>query len=730
LATSTSPSLAAGALVSIASAPPPSTAPERRRIAGGLGLLALLALMLAWKSYCLASSNFRVQESWSVADYLATLPQDLLAWCALFAVWDAWLRKRGRVAFAATIAVACAMLVLQMIDERMKVRFLHPLSSDWIRFAFTEIDTIGPDYAIFTGQTYWLGALGSLACLLAMFAAPWMPGASGAVERLDRPGTRWRLTRAPALALLPLCVAVFVLPAKPYGLQQNFVVDLLLPLRARHAGLSGHARMPSEQPVRLSSAADFGCTSRPGVAAAKGRNVVLYIIESTAFEQTSFGAAGDDTTPLLREMCEQGGVCVPCYAQIANSAKATFGLFSGLYASQTMEVLECEIARAPGLPRVLAQRGYFTVAVTPQHLYYQGQRTMFSRLGLSQIVTSFELQGLALEHGRAVGDNSAEADDDRLMLEWDHSQLAAHQPFLIAYYTQSAHYAYHYVGWTPGTDEERHRRALLHTDAVLREIIAEHKRLGVYDNTLYVILADHGEDFAGGRFVARNSSLTENGHKVALVLFAPGVDLRGAPLPTARQIDVAPTILDLLGLPVDGLPLQGRSLFDGRVDVKAGRFSTGDDFLTSPIDFSFVNEALNPILLAVQQNVPSVTAYPNATWGGRFITRPAPALSLSAGVFYSDPGLNLLTANGTEFGISSSAGYFVIGEVGYLVNAEKDAPGMPGRYRVGAYHDSNQYASLRNPGRQQTGNQGVYVMGEQMVFREGGPGSATGWKGP
>ena len=42
------------------------------------------------------------------------------------------------------------------------------------------------------------------------------------------------------------------------------------------------------------------------------------------------------------------------------------------------------------------------------------------------------------------------------------------------------------------------------------------------------------------------------------------------------------------------------SLLEGRLSVKAGRFSTGSEFLTSPIDFSFVNEALNPILLAVQ----------------------------------------------------------------------------------------------------------------------------------
>jgi porin len=169
-----------------------------------------------------------------------------------------------------------------------------------------------------------------------------------------------------------------------------------------------------------------------------------------------------------------------------------------------------------------------------------------------------------------------------------------------------------------------------------------------------------------------------------------------------------------------------QSLSDGRVDLKAGRFSTGADFLTSPTDVSFVNEALNPILLAVQQNVPGVTAYPNVTWGGRVRMQPTAALSLSAGAFYSDPTLNQLTANGTEFGISSSAGYFLVGEIGYLVNAEKDALGMPGRYRIGAYYDSNQYAVLDNPGRQQTGNYGVFVMAEQMVLREGGPGSAIG----
>jgi porin len=169
-----------------------------------------------------------------------------------------------------------------------------------------------------------------------------------------------------------------------------------------------------------------------------------------------------------------------------------------------------------------------------------------------------------------------------------------------------------------------------------------------------------------------------------------------------------------------------QSLLDGRLDLKAGRFSTGADFLTSPLDVILVNGALNPIILAIQKNVPGVTADPNTTWGGRVVARPSARLSLSAGAFYSDPALDQLTANGTEFGIRGSAGYFVVGEVAYRLNSEKDDTGLPGRYRVGGYHDSNQYASLTNATRRQTGNYGVYMLGEQLVYREGGPGSNQG----
>ncbi len=164
-----------------------------------------------------------------------------------------------------------------------------------------------------------------------------------------------------------------------------------------------------------------------------------------------------------------------------------------------------------------------------------------------------------------------------------------------------------------------------------------------------------------------------------------------------------------------------QTFFDGRLDIKVGRFATSDDFLSglTLLNLGVVNASMNPPLNAVQINVPSVTEGPNATWGGRVIVRPTGRLSLAAGAYYSDPTLDQLTASGTEFGIDARNGYFVIGDVGYDLNREKGATSLPGRYHVGGYYDSNRYASFTDPGRQGRGNYGFYVTGEQMVYREG-----------
>ena len=535
----------------------------RTTSSGRAGLFTLLLLLVAWKSYSLASGNFRIQETWPAWQYALAFPQDLFVFAFVYVVWDLLLSKRRRVGLAITIVVAFVLCFFQCVDARMKVRFLHPLSFEWLRYAIDEARTIGPDYVVFTGGSYWMLALASFGALLVAFAAPWIIGLRTLAQMLGSIERQLRLRVVARALFLPLAISVFLVPAQPYGLHRNFVLATILPIDKPVVGYDHVETHSCEEPIVRSSAASFAHTKDNSLASCRGRNVVLYVIESLAREQTSLGSAHPDTTPIIAKMLSEGGVESPCYAQVANSAKATFGLLSGVFAAQTMEVLECEMPSMSGIPRALADSGYYTACITPQHLYYQGQFAMFRKLGFHDLCAFLDLQALAKARGQIFDETGPASRDDRLMFLWDHDQLAKHEPFFATYYTMSSHYPYQHPGQMKGSEEDRHTRAVRYTDQVLGEIIEDYKKRGMYDNTLFVITADHGEDFKGGRFSPRHSSLRQNAHEVPLVFFAPGVDLSHLKFGRSRQVDILPTILDLVGLAPEGIAMSGESLLLG-----------------------------------------------------------------------------------------------------------------------------------------------------------------------
>jgi arylsulfatase A-like enzyme len=87
------------------------------------------------------------------------------------------------------------------------------------------------------------------------------------------------------------------------------------------------------------------------------------------------------------------------------------------------------------------------------------------------------------------------------------------------------------------------------------------KRLGRYDNALFVFCGDHGEAFGEhpGNF-GHTLYIYEENVRVPLVMFAPGLTKEQRRVPhMASVIDIAPTILDLLGLEIP-VGYQGVSL--------------------------------------------------------------------------------------------------------------------------------------------------------------------------
>jgi porin len=164
-----------------------------------------------------------------------------------------------------------------------------------------------------------------------------------------------------------------------------------------------------------------------------------------------------------------------------------------------------------------------------------------------------------------------------------------------------------------------------------------------------------------------------------------------------------------------------QALFEGRLDVKVGRFAPGDDFLSWPQHTFFVNIALNPAVFATQVNVPGFLAAPLSTWGARIRAKPVEAFTATAGVYYSDASRDLQSTAGVDLGVKvEGTGTLAMVELAYLHNQWEGATGMPGTYRVGGYYDSNRYPTFSDPSARHRGNWGVYVLADQVVYRERG----------
>jgi arylsulfatase A-like enzyme len=103
-----------------------------------------------------------------------------------------------------------------------------------------------------------------------------------------------------------------------------------------------------------------------------------------------------------------------------------------------------------------------------------------------------------------------------------------------------------------------YRGEVTYLDAQVRRLFGSLRELGLWtDRTLVVFVADHGEQFGEHGGYEHGDVYVENVH-VPLWLRGAGLEPRSVP-DVVRLVDVAPTVLDLLG--VAGLPAaEGRSL--------------------------------------------------------------------------------------------------------------------------------------------------------------------------
>jgi hypothetical protein len=343
------------------------------------------------------------------------------------------------------------------------------------------------------------------------------------------------------------------------GAQQNAVTALLSSaLRRAPAPVAADIRDWRESPFGGAEADDL--TWLKGAAA--GRSVVMIVLESTGARYLRTYGAADDPMPTLTALARQAIQFDSAYAVYPESIK---GLFSVLCSRHSALDIAVEVhARAACSPLVqeLSRTGYQT------GLFHSGR---FSYLGMEAVVNrqAFDVREDAGAIGGVV-ESSFGVDEPSTVariLSWIDG-LDRARPFFVAYLPVAGHHPYNVPVRGPFAgdgDLSAYKNALHFGDASLATLLAGLESRGLDGQVMLVVFGDHGEAFGqhDGNFGHTLFAFDEN-VRVPLLVAIPGVTTRAT---RARQvaslIDVAPTVLELLGLrPPDDY--EGRSLLAGR----------------------------------------------------------------------------------------------------------------------------------------------------------------------
>jgi porin len=164
-----------------------------------------------------------------------------------------------------------------------------------------------------------------------------------------------------------------------------------------------------------------------------------------------------------------------------------------------------------------------------------------------------------------------------------------------------------------------------------------------------------------------------------------------------------------------------QSLIADRVNLKAGRVVASDDFGKLDIFCNFQSRAFCPIPAALTLNS-GFTDAPVASWGGRIKFAPITEFYVETGAYEVNPTL-VEQGNGFKLSTDGATGVIVPVQVGW--EPKQGLFGLPGAYLLGGYYDTSDVSDVTDgvgaggPVHLRHGRWGVYVLGQQTVYREG-----------
>ncbi|TGE04941.1 LTA synthase family protein [Hymenobacter fodinae] len=274
-------------------------------------------------------------------------------------------------------------------------------------------------------------------------------------------------------------------------------------------------------------------------------NVLFIILESFTGKLVGHLGGERGVTPTLDSLARTDISFRHIYAAGDRSQKGLVALLSGYPNQPATSIIKYprKTERLPHLARVLKRTGYSTA-------YYHGGELAFANMKSYLVTAGYERLTERSDFAPQDQNSKWGAHDHVLLNRMLRELPQQRQPFFVTAFTLSSHEPFD-VPMRPhfrGTSEAaRFRNSVYYTDHVLGQFLAQARRQPWWQNTLVVLVADHGHHQPG-------DTPNEAPAKFRVPLLLTGGALRpsasGIAVETyGSQTDVAATLLHQLGLP-------------------------------------------------------------------------------------------------------------------------------------------------------------------------------------
>jgi phosphoglycerol transferase MdoB-like AlkP superfamily enzyme len=301
-------------------------------------------------------------------------------------------------------------------------------------------------------------------------------------------------------------------------------------------------------------------------------NIVILLLESFSVEYiSSINGDNEQYTPFLDSLIDESLVFTNCYANGKKSMDAAPSIISSIPKLMEIEYLTSAYAanKISSLPKILKTQGYSSA-------FFHGATNGSMNFDVFSNVSGFDTY-----FGRAEYNNEKDFDGtwgifDEPFLKWSIDEMSElKKPFFSTIFTISSHPPY----TIPGQYKDRFTKgptqmhdAVRYADYSLNQFFIKAKKQDWYENTLFIIVADH-TPASGTPIYFKDMG---NMH-IPLVFFHPNDSLlRGRNDKVVSQADILPSVLSLIGYNQPYFSF-GQSVFENKPGYSASYI--GDKFL-------------------------------------------------------------------------------------------------------------------------------------------------------